>query len=127
MPASQLETVDFQLPLATLQHLLQFGGVEPGKERRAEPRFTFSAPVRLRPRDHSRRPVRAFAREISRSGLGLVAESPLSIGDLYCLTIDHPGGPLLLEAQIVWCRAAGDGWHLAGCRFISETSPISTA
>ena len=124
MPSSQLETSAFQLPLATLQHLLQVGG-ETGKNRRAEPRFMFSVPVRLRPRDASRRTLRGFAREISRSGIGLLAEEALHPGDLHCLTIDHCEAPLLLEAQVVWCRPAGDGWYLAGCRFVSEVQPTS--
>lgn len=123
MISPQLETSAFQLPLTTLQHLLHFGNPESGKERRAETRFPFAAPVRLRPRDASRRMVRGFSREISRSGLGLLAEAPLTPGELYCVTIDHEGGPLLLEAQLVWCREVGDGWYLAGCRFISETAP----
>ncbi|MBA4020548.1 MAG: hypothetical protein C0483_25595 [Pirellula sp.] len=125
MPSSQLETSAFQLPLATLQHLLQVGGLEAGKDRRTEPRFMFSAPVRLRPRDAARRTVRGFAREISRSGIGLLAEESLHAGDLCCLTIDHCEAPLLLEAQVVWCRPAGDGWYLVGCRFVSEAQPTS--
>ncbi|MGC3970168.1 MAG: PilZ domain-containing protein [Pirellulales bacterium] len=125
MISSHRETSAFQLPLATLQGLLEFGNFEHGKERRVEPRFAFAAPVRLRPRDASRRIVRGYARELSRSGIGLLCESPLTIGELYCLTIDHIGGPLLLEAEIMWCREAGDGWYLAGCRFINETGPGS--
>jgi hypothetical protein len=120
---SPAHTSAFQLPLATLQNLLAFSGNETGKERREEPRFVFSSPVRLRRRDTSRRIVRAYSREISRSGIGILTETPLVVGDLYCLTVDHAGGPLLLEAQVVWCREVGDGWYHAGCRFISETTP----
>lgn len=124
MSSSQLETSAFQLPLATLQHLLQVGG-DTGKDRRTEPRFIFSVPVRLRPRDATRRTLRGFARDISRSGIGILAEVAMQPGELHCLTIDHCEAPLLLEAQVVWCQPAGDGWYMVGCRFVSEVLPPS--
>ncbi len=74
---SPAHTSAFQLPLATLQNLLAFSGNETGKERREEPRFVFSSPVRLRRRDASRRIVRAYSPGDLAIGIGLLTETPL--------------------------------------------------
>jgi len=89
------------------------------QERRVDPRFAFFAPVNLRSPQAPRAIMSAFSREISCGGIGLLHSMPLVAGT--CYTIDCTRGDVELRhlAEVVWCRPAGDGWFMSGCRFVS--------
>ena len=95
--------------------LLEATRMQERLERRSESRHPFFCPVAILS-DHGKN-WSAFAREISRSGIGLLHNMPLEPGEV-TLQISIPSGPKKFRTQIVWCRPSGEGWYLSGGRFL---------
>lgn len=118
MSTTSYEVSSYQLPLATLQALLAEEPRDGAAERRREPRFTFFAPALLIGSDGE--PLRAFTREISRTGVGIVLERSLPRSAQYKFTLSESTVPFEVIAEVVWSREIADGWVLAGFRFIDS-------
>jgi hypothetical protein len=89
-----------------------------GGERRAEPRHPFFCPVFVMPDGDRSRRFSAFAREISRSGVGLLHNMKLLPGPATLVIVSPKGARRQFSAEIVWCRPSGEGWFISGCRFV---------
>ena len=110
----------------TVLRLLSAAREEESLERRGEPRSPFFRPVSVLLDGPQRRQHSAFAREISRSGIGLLHSMPLETADLTLAILGPIGEVCRFRAQIVWCRPCGEGWYLSGARFlevIGESKP----
>ncbi|MBL9093142.1 MAG: PilZ domain-containing protein [Planctomycetaceae bacterium] len=118
MSTTSFEVGPYQLPLATLQSLLAEDSRDGAPERRREPRFNFFAPARLIGFDGES--LRAFTREISRTGVGIVLERALHRGTQYKLQFPESTVPFEVIAEVVWNREIADGWVLAGFRFVDS-------
>lgn len=103
-----------------LERLLTSSRPAEGVERRACPRYPFFAPVGMRKLSEPLTRMSAFTREISESGVGLLHYVALEAGAVYRFTCDHEGTTIDMLAQVVWCRPAGEGWYLSGCRFVQQ-------
>lgn len=87
------------------------------QERREAERFPFFQPVQIaingKPSGQ-----RAFSREISQSGIGLVHEGPVQAGKVILTIDDGSVEPAKLNVELLWCRPCGDGWYISGGRFV---------
>ncbi|MEZ6125986.1 MAG: PilZ domain-containing protein [Planctomycetaceae bacterium] len=87
-------------------------------ERRTEPRHVFVRPVRIRLQDGTS--LQAFAKDISKQGIGVITEFPLSEGTVATLSIHSTQGqPANLKCEVRWCDEFGKGWYLTGWKFLS--------
>ena len=93
--------------------------VPPGGERRAQARATFFRPV-IVTQDKGKRPceISCFSRDISSGGIGLLHSERLELGPAAVKIPRGQGGHVELPCEIVWCHACGEGWFVAGCRFV---------
>lgn len=91
-------------------------------DRRAEPRFPFFRPVSIQPAGEPEHRYSAFAREISRTGVGLLHNMPLATGAATLTIHSTQGSPLCTKVEVIWCRPCGEGWFLSGCRFVDLVS-----
>jgi hypothetical protein len=87
-------------------------------ERRVDQRFPFFAPVTLRPAAAIDRPQTAYARELSQGGIGLLHVVPYEVGQVFQITIQNEAFNWRKRCEVSWCKPAGDGWFLSGCRFV---------
>ena len=87
-------------------------------DRRAEVRHPFFRPLSICPANEPQRQYSAFAREISRNGIGLLHNMPLEPGAALVTIFRDGGRTLKIRTEIVWCRACGEGWYLSGGRFL---------
>lgn len=62
---------------------------------------------------------RAFTREISRTGIGLVHDGALDLGEIGLVIHDGSAEPVQLRVELLWCRPSGDGWYISGGRFLT--------
>ena len=92
-----------------------------GVDRRAEPRHPFFCPVFVMPQGDRSRRFSAYAREISRSGIGLLHNMKLVPGPATIVIANPKGARRQFTAEIVWCRPSGEGWFISGCRFTGVT------
>jgi hypothetical protein len=101
-----------------LQEILASAREGEAAERRTDRRFPFFAPVTLRPAAAIDRPQTAYARELSQGGIGLLHVVPFDVGQVFQIAIQHEAFNWRKRVEVVWCKPAGDGWYLSGCRFI---------
>ena len=85
-------------------------------ERRSEPRHPFFSPVSVTTCGGTKC-WSAFAREISRSGIGLLHNMPLEPSEVM-LTIGAGEAATRFRTELIWCRPCGEGWYLSGGRFL---------
>lgn len=92
-------------------------------ERRTEPRQPFARPVTIHlPRTT---PRRAFSKDLSTQGIGIVTEAAIPTGTLATLEIHSTtGSPVFVRSEVRWCDAFGKGWFLIGWKFIAIASPV---
>ncbi len=86
------------------------------EERRAVPRFPFFRPVWVRMAGGERR--RAFTREISTDGAGLLHGYHLEPGEVELSFLSRGGFLVNVVTRIEWCRDCGDDWYISGGRFL---------
>jgi len=87
-------------------------------ERRIDRRFPYFAPVTLRPAAAIDHPQTAYARELSQGGIGLLHFVPFEIGQVFQIAVQDEDFNWQKRCEVSWCKPAGDGWFLSGCRFI---------
>ena len=87
-------------------------------ERREQQRHPFFHPVSIETSGEPRQRLSAFAREISPSGIGLLHNMCLDLGEVELALVRTQGDTLQVRSQILWCRPCGEGWYLSGARFL---------
>ena len=95
-----------------------------GVERRADPRFPISIPVKVTPYDtqgnRSREKFVAVTRDMSASGIAFLHTAPIE-EDFWLLEFGHPQAEgVRLVLQVLYRRPVGPLWEIAG-RFVNET------
>jgi hypothetical protein len=92
--------------------------LESGDERRASKREPFFAPLQLALPYNGARWFTCFSRDISPTGIGLLLFMAVEPGEVLLKIPSKSQGHVHIRCEIIWCRPCGDGWHLAGARFI---------
>jgi hypothetical protein len=111
--------------IADLVESLLAEATVPGLERRLHPRVTFFGPVTVvRSANGQSSEVSCFSRDISMGGIGLLHSAALELGPAAVCIPRREGGQIELPCEIVWCRPCGEGWYVAGGRFITHESPV---
>ena len=64
----------------------------------------------------------AFSRDISASGIGLLHNMELPLGEVEISTTTRGGYSARIRTQIVQCRLCGEGWYMSGGQFVSPSS-----
>jgi hypothetical protein len=109
--------VEQQIGQAVMR-LLDEARAEEKLDRRAEPRHPFFRPVSIQLASKPESRFSAFARELSRTGIGLLHNIPLPVGEAQLTVASTRGAALRATVEVVWCRPCGEGWFLSGCRFV---------
>lgn len=92
-----------------------------GAERRVEQRYTYFRPLSVVFEDDRRvKSVSAFSRDVSLSGIGLLLATPIERTHCTLRVSDHGGTNVEVPAEVMWCRPCGEGWYLAGARFVRD-------
>ncbi len=87
-------------------------------ERRTEPRHPFVRPVKIHVADNE--PQAAFAKDLSKQGIGVITEIELAVGTIAVLTIHSTTHyPVNVRCEVRWCDPFGKGWYLTGWKFIA--------
>jgi hypothetical protein len=90
------------------------------RERRASVREPFFGPVNVTVRERGeRRNYSCISRDISSTGIGLLHNMPLELGEVVLTIGEQIGGNPRLRSRIVWCRPCGEGWYLSGAEFVA--------
>lgn len=86
-------------------------------ERRIFVRFLLSAPVEYK-RKNKWRSSKAFVRNISAQGLGIIGDEELKLADTLELSLKlHKEEPISFEGQVVWSQAITPFSYAAGVKF----------
>lgn len=95
---------------------------EPNGDRRAHPRFAYSVPVWVLPRDYGTplldcTPLPGCCQDLSRSGLLLRTIQPIESAQVH-VRFDTPAGIYVTESsQVVWERRVSDSIWEYGIKF----------
>ena len=100
----------------------------PDLERRQLPRFPVWSPTMLRPVGEgwgpgagATSPFEVWLIDIACGGIGFVSKVPLTNGQQFAVTIPAAeGGPIVILCNVVHCRRAANGSHVAGAQFVRE-------
>jgi hypothetical protein len=100
----------------------------PDLERRQLPRFPVWAPTMLRPVGDAwgpgagaTAPFEVWMIDIACGGVGFVSKVPLTAGQQFAVTIPAAeGAPIVILCNVVHCRRAANGSHIAGAQFVRE-------
>lgn len=92
------------------------------KDRRRDVRYAFFRPVSVEVEDGHR--YSAFSREISASGIGLIHNIELPMGEVEINVSSEAGYSIRVRTQIVWCQPCGEGWFISGGRFVGIASVV---
>ena len=91
-------------------------------ERRTEPRQPFVRPISIHVGQESA--VRAFSKNMSQQGIGVVVPQLWDVGTLATLRIHSlTSRPVYLRCELRWCDPYGKDWYLSGWKFLSEAAP----
>lgn len=95
-----------------------------GAEQRRFRRFSVRAQARLEPvegRSGELESVAAMMRNVSRGGVGVVAERPLPLGSVWRITFERKGRQVGSHLIVVlYCRRIQEGAYMLGGQFIVE-------
>jgi hypothetical protein len=86
-------------------------------DRRTEARIPFCGPVSVTFPDSDVR-VSAFARDVSRGGIGLVHLAPLEPGEVIVSLRMPSDRAFAFRTEITWFRSYAEGWFASGGRFL---------
>lgn len=116
-------TIDESQSPGRLIYQLVVEAQQDATDRRGDVRFAFFRPVTIQTSEN--KSFAAFSREISESGIGLVHNFPLSLGDVE-LRISHEHGyTIRVRTRILWCQECGQGWFITGGKFIGAATMAS--
>lgn len=65
-------------------------------------------------------PIRIFIKDISYSGIGIVCNRDLGIGDFLLFNLEHVGEIKEMMMEVRWCKYQ-DGDYVAGLKFMNLT------
>lgn len=92
-------------------------------------RFDVRGEAELHPMDArrlDRQPLQIVLRDVSRGGVGFVADEPLDINSTWRICFLNRGHVVAQQAMIVrHCRSIADGAYLIGAMFCIETGVLS--
>ncbi|MCP4171793.1 MAG: PilZ domain-containing protein [Fuerstiella sp.] len=91
-------------------------------ERRTEPRRPFARPVHI----HVQREpgVLAFAKDMSKQGIGIITNLDLDVGTMAVLKIHSTSqSPVHLRCELRWSDQYGKDWFQTGWKFIAAAAP----
>jgi hypothetical protein len=91
-------------------------------ERRTQERHPFFRPVMITIEGPERKCYSAFSREVSRGGIGLLHNMPLSPGKVVISISQEMTCAVTLPTELLWCRPCGEGWYLSGGRFLESAN-----
>jgi hypothetical protein len=94
-------------------------------ERRKAHRKPFFRPATIIGSEEVPGELPAFCRDISRTGIGLMHEAPLTVGSQFCLRIPLLGKNLELECTAKWCSPMGEHGYSSGSDFCCVSKPQS--
>jgi hypothetical protein len=103
-------------PGKAIQQLVVEAENQAGEDRRGIARLPFFRPVWIRSHGGTRR--RAFSREISIEGIGLIHDFDLEPGEVELSILSRDGYLVVVMTRIDWCRFCGDDWHISGGEFV---------
>lgn len=104
----------------SVDRLLRETQVSSLRERRSSDRKAFVRPVKIYFGRDTAQFQRAFSKDISKIGLGLITEEEWQVGRLAVLEVHALAGPpAVLRAEVRWCEKFGRGWYLSGWHFRS--------
>lgn len=86
------------------------------KDRRAETRYPFFRQIGLMIPGQT--PTRAFTREISSVGVGLLHDVALVPGEVELSIPSKKGYSIHIRTKILWCQPCGEGWYISGGQFV---------
>ena len=90
------------------------------RERRDSTRQAITRRVTIAPNGGSSIRVKAFSRDISNMGIGLIGEVPWSVGQVARLEIDRlESRSSIVLAECRWSQEFADGWYLSGWNFMN--------
>jgi hypothetical protein len=110
-----------RLPDQMLYNLL-YASRDSGSDRRQDDRQAFFAPFTIAPLADPQLRYSAFSRDVSATGIGLLHDMPLNVGALCVLRLHDCDTKFIRPAEVMWCRAAGEGWYLSGWRFLAPAA-----
>jgi hypothetical protein len=88
------------------------------RDRRAVDRQPFVRPLQIVP-IRAGKPLSGFSRDVSRHGVSVILNEPISTGTIATLQIHSLyGPPLELRAEVRWCDPFGEGWYSSGWYFL---------
>ena len=93
-------------------------------QRRKQERYPFFRPVTIckGPQGYEA----AFARDISRRGIGLVHSQPIPLGRVLLTVPTLTGECRSIASDIKWCRPVGQDWFLSGAQFAAAWLDATT-
>lgn len=101
------------------------------KDRRRHARFRFNCPARLHLVEAAgddwveKRGIQVIGHNISRSGVGLLSRTPVSVGELVHLYLHaRVWNREFLEGSVMRCRRYNDGWFEVGVE-LAEIAPYA--
>lgn len=115
-----MSSVAYDASVSTLRNLPVAAFDDAPDTRRGERRHPFFTPVTLHRERTPNKPLYAFSRDLSPSGIGLLHHVPLDPGETYAIDFKYRGRQLEAQAEVLWCTEAGEGWYLSGCRFLND-------
>ena len=107
--------------------LVVVDGIDPpgGNEKRCRPRIGVRDPVKVRPvlgdprSGQTGRPVMAWLRDVSATGLGITCPHPLEAGQSFVVELPRADGSRLqIRCVVANCATAAPGVYQVGGRFL---------
>lgn len=87
-------------------------------EKRQSPRLPLGVPILVESLSGDSPNLRVRARDISKSGIGLLCARPMELGMLILLRLpQHGGKPIEIQCKVVRCEDVGDGLYVVGATF----------
>ena len=106
-----------KLPGKTVRDLIAAARNHHRNDARCEARYPLFRPVSL---ELNNRCYSAYTREITNTGVGLLHNFKLPLGDLE-INFSNDLENISLPTRIVWCKSCGQGWYISGGEFILES------
>lgn len=89
-------------------------------ERRDASRKAFSRPLVIEWKSGDRKEVKAFSRDISALGIGVISNEPFVAGVVAKIrVIGQNGESAVLFAECRWCNSYGKDWFTSGWNLLS--------
>ncbi len=98
-----------------IQHWLRLAVDASGKERRRFKRHAMFQPITIKDNENNGKVISAFSRDISRVGIGMVHDAPVSLAPKE-LQLSSP--KIELNVKVNRCRRLSARWHISYGQFV---------